>query len=153
MSETVKTRLMRIGFNFFPAFWATGAKITYISQDFHEIRLKLPLNRRSKNYVGTIFGGSMYSATDPLYFLMLLNVLGKDYIIWDKASSIRYKKPGRTTLFAKVELSDEEVEVIKRELETAPKIDRVYQIDLVDAKGEVHASIEKTLHIRKKIPK
>jgi len=150
MSESIKTRFWRYGLNFFPAFRGTGAKITYISQDFREVKLKLPLNWRTKNYVGTIFGGSMFASTDPLYLVMLIQVLGPSYIVWDKASAIRYKKPGRTTLYAKAVLEDAEIEFIRNELTCKPKIDRIYQIDLVDVNDVVHASIEKKLHIRKK---
>jgi hypothetical protein len=56
---------MRWGFNFFPAFRGTGARITYIAGDYREMRVELPLNWRTRNYVGTIFGGSLYGAVDP----------------------------------------------------------------------------------------
>ncbi|VAW85704.1 hypothetical protein MNBD_GAMMA16-288 [hydrothermal vent metagenome] len=150
MPESIKTRFWRYGLNFFPAFRGTGAKITYVSHDFREIKLRLPLNWRTKNYIGTIFGGSMFAATDPMYLVMLIKVLGPDYIVWDKESKIRYKKPGRTTLYAKATLEEAEVEFIRNELASQSKIDRIYQIDLVDAHNVVHASIEKKLHIRKK---
>jgi hypothetical protein len=56
---------MRWGFNLFPAFRGTGARVTYIAEDFREMRVKLPLNWRTRNYVGTIFSGSLYGAVDP----------------------------------------------------------------------------------------
>lgn len=73
MSESFKTRLMRWGFNFFPAYRRTGARITYVSADWQEVRISLPLNWKTKNYVGTIFGGSMYGAVDPVYMVMFIN--------------------------------------------------------------------------------
>ncbi len=143
MPETHKSHLKRILLNYFPAFWSTGAKITYLADDYKEIHLKLPLNWRTRNYVGTIFGGSMFSSTDVLYFLLVLKNLGKDYTVWDKASSIRFKKPGKGNLYAKAFITDEEIEAIKTELQNTDKIDRVYHLDLIDESGNICASVEK----------
>jgi len=140
---------MRWGFNFFPAFRGTGARVTYISGDFREVRVKLPLSWRTRNYVGTIFGGSFYGAVDPHYMIMLIKILGPGYVVWDKAATIRFKKPGRGTLYARFEISEEEIVTIRRLLETESSIDRVYNVDLTDVAGVVHASVEKTVYIRR----
>jgi len=118
-----------------------------------EVRIKLPLNWRTRNYVGTIFGGSLYGAVDPVYMIMLMKVLGRDYVVWDKAASIRFRRPGRATLFAHFLLTSEIVDGIRTELETAEKLDRYFTVELKDPAGEVHAVIEKTINIRKRAPK
>ena len=150
MPESFHTRLARLRFNFFPAYRGTGARLTYIADDWREVRVQLPLSRRTRNYVGTIYGGSMYGAVDPLYMIMLIRLLGPDYIVWDKAATIRFKKPGRTTLYATFTLDETELDAIRAALEDQPKIDRVYTVNLVDAEGVVHAEVDKTLHIRRK---
>ena len=150
MTESLKSRLSRILFNYFPIFWSTGAKVTYLAADFKEIHIKLPLSWRTRNYVGAIFGGSMFSATDVLYFLLVVKNIGEDYIVWDKASSIRFKKPGKGTLYTKAVISDKEIEIIKTELLNIDKIDRVYYLDLIDEAGDICASVEKTIHIQNK---
>jgi acyl-coenzyme A thioesterase PaaI-like protein len=150
MAESLKTRLMRWGVNVFPAYRGTGARVTYIADDWREVRIKVPLNWRTRNYVGTIFGGSMYGAVDPVYMLMLIQLLGPDYVVWDKAAVIRFKRPGRSTLYACFRLDEQEIESIKTELTREPAVDRVYHVDLTDRDGVVHASIEKTIHIRRK---
>jgi acyl-coenzyme A thioesterase PaaI-like protein len=99
MTESLRSRFTRWGFNWFPAFRGTGARITYIARDWREVRLRIPLSRRTRNYVGTIYGGSMYGAVDPIYMVMLIRLLGPEYIVWDKSASIRFKKPGRSTLY------------------------------------------------------
>ena len=152
MSESAKTRLMRWGFNWFPAYRRTGARVTYIAADFHEVRIKLPLNWKTRNYVGTLFGGSMFGAVDGIHLVMLIKLLGSDYHIWDKASTIRFKQPGRTTLYARITLHDQELKNIRATLVDKPKLDRVFHIDLIDQVGNIHASIEKTIHIRRKTP-
>ena len=122
--------------------------MTYLAADYKEVHLKLPLSWRTRNYVGTIFGGSMFASTDVLYFLLVLKNIGDDYIVWDKASSVRFRKPGKGTLYAKAIISDEEIEMIKKELQNTDKIDRIFHLDLIDEAGDVCASIEKTIHIQ-----
>jgi hypothetical protein len=150
MGESFKTRLTRWRLNFFPAYRGTGARITYIADDWREVRIKLALNWRTRNYVGTIFGGSMYGAIDPIYMVMLIQILGPAYVVWDKGAMIRFKRPGRSTLHARFVLDAPEIDAIRAELIERSAIERDYQVDLVDADGTIHASVTKTLHIRRK---
>lgn len=150
MPESLKTRLQRWGFNLFPAYRRTGARITYIARDFREVHVRLPLNWRTRNYVGTLFGGSIYGAVDPIYMIMFLKILGGAYVVWDKAASIRFRRPGRSTLHARFRVEQEEIDTIRRQLRTRAKIDRTYAVRLVDEKGRICAEVEKTLHFRRK---
>ena len=150
MPESFNTRLMRWGFNLYPAYRGTGARITYIAADWREVRIKLPLSWRTRNYVGTIYGGSVYAAVDPFYMVMLIRILGPDYIVWDKAATIEFKRPGRSTLHATFTLDNEEIESIKSELTGKPSAERIYGVDLTDKAGVVHASVQKTIYIRRK---
>ena len=111
--------------------------------------MKLPLSLRTRNYVGTIFGGSMYGCVDPMYMIMLIRLLGSEYVVWDKSASIRFRKPGRTTLFATFRVDDAELAAIRDATASGTAIDRTYNVDLVDAEGVVHASVEKVIYIRK----
>lgn len=142
--------MYRWGFNLFPAYRGTGGRVLYIASDWREVKIKLPLNWRTRNYVGTIFGGSIYGAIDPFYMLMLMHILGPGYTVWDKAANIRFRRPGKSVLFADFHLSDEEIEEIKNLADGAKSIDRVYDVELKDKDGVVHAHIEKTLYISKK---
>ena len=150
MPESAATRWMRWKFNLFPAFRGTGGRVTYIASDFSEVRVRLPLSWRTRNLVGTIYGGSMYGAVDPMYMIMLMRILGRDYIVWDKTAAIRFRKPGRTTLFATFQIGVREVEEIRALTAAGEPIDRVYLVDLVDADGVVHASAEKTIYVKRK---
>ncbi|QLK27289.1 DUF4442 domain-containing protein [Natrinema zhouii] len=149
MLESARARLYRVGFNLFPAYRGTGARVTHIEPDWTEVRVKLPLNWRTKNYVGTIFGGSMYAAVDPFYMMMLLKNLGDDYVVWDREAEIRFKKPGRETLYATFTIPDEEIEAIRAELAAAEtdSVDRHYTVELVDEDGIVHATVRKTVYV------
>ena len=149
MPESWASRRMRWGFNLFPAFRGTGARITYIAGDFREARVELPLSWRTRNYVGTIFGGSLYGAVDPMYMILLIKVLGPGYTVWDKAATIRFVKPGRSRLYARFLLEEAEIQTIRSLTEAAPSVDRVYRVELKDAAGVVHATVDKTVYIRR----
>jgi acyl-coenzyme A thioesterase PaaI-like protein len=140
---------MRWRFNLFPAYRGTGARVDFISEDWREVRVRLPLSWRTRNYVGTIFGGSLYGAVDPVLMIMLIQNLGPGYTVWDKAAAIRFFKPGRATLYATFTLDEAELSEIRRLLESAPSLDRVYTVELKDSAGVVHARVEKTIYIRK----
>jgi acyl-coenzyme A thioesterase PaaI-like protein len=141
---------MRWKFKFFPAWWGIGATVTYIAADYREVRVELPLSWRTRNYVGTIFGGSIYGSVDPMYMIMLMKILGRDYVVWDKAAAIRFRKPGRSTLYATFRVADAALEEIRDATKSGAPVDRVFNVELVDRDGVVHASIEKTIYIRRK---
>lgn len=114
------------------------------------MRLELPLSWRTRNYVGTIFGGSIYAAVDPIYMLMLIRRLGPEFVVWDKAASIEFKKPGRETLHARFVIGDDELAGIRAALDTQRSVDRNYLVELVDASGAVCAQVEKIIYIRRR---
>ena len=150
MRESLRSKLRRWGFNLFPAYRGTGGRLEYLADDYSEIHVRLPLNWRTRNYVGTIFGGSLYGAVDPVYMIMLIKLLGRDYVVWDKAATIRFRRPGKTTLRARFRVAPEEVEGIKAELAGRKSLDRVYRVELLDEVGRVHAEVEKTLYIARR---
>jgi len=140
----------RLSLNLFPAFRRTGGRAIYFSDDMRHARVEVPLNWKTRNYVGTIYGGSIYGAVDPFYMLMFIKQLGPDYIVWDKAAVIRFKRPGRMTLTAEFHIDGEELDSIRSELEQKEKIDRVYMVELRDRDDTLCATVEKTIHFRKK---
>lgn len=152
MKESLRTRLTRWGFNLWPCYWGTGARVTHIAGDWMTVRVRLPLSWRTRNVVGTIFGGSLYAAVDPFFMIMLMKNLGPGYEVWDKAAAIRFRKPGRTTLTATFQVDSQELETIRSLLADAPKVDRTYRVALADAQGTVHAEIEKVIHIARRQP-
>ncbi|HEX2834026.1 MAG TPA: DUF4442 domain-containing protein [Thermoanaerobaculia bacterium] len=149
MPESFDSRVMRWKFNLFPAYRGTGGRVQYIAADFREVRVALPLTFRTRNYVGTIFGGSMYAAVDPIYMIMLIRNLGRGFVVWDKAASIRFRKPGRTTLYATFRLDEAELDAIRTATANGEPVDRTYNVELVDRSGVPHATIEKIIYIKR----
>jgi len=148
MPETWRTRLYRWWFNIYPAYRGTGGRVTYIAGDWTEVRIRLPLTWRTRNRVKTIFGGSMYGSVDPFYMLMLMKRLGPEYVVWDKAASIRFRRPGREQLYAVFQISVERADEIRRAAHDNGKVEPEFDVNLVSASGEVHALCHKVLHVR-----
>ncbi|MEF8854747.1 MAG: DUF4442 domain-containing protein [Haloarculaceae archaeon] len=147
MDESLKTRLSRYYFNLFPAYRRTGGRVAHIAADWSTVRVAVPLNRRTKNYMGTIFGGSLYGAVDPVYAMMLIKRLGEGYEVWDKAARIEFRKPGRDRLTGTFRLPDEAVAAVEAAVDASGELDHHYDVDLVDEDGVVHARVEKTVHV------
>ena len=148
-AESRRTRLWRLGFNLLPAYRGTGARVDHIAADWRYIRIRLPLNWRTRNAVGTIFGGSIYAAIDPVYMMMLRKVLGDSFTVWDKSAALEFIEPGREALYAEFALPSAETEAIRETLGPGESTDREYLVSLVDEEGTVHAACEKTLYVRR----
>ncbi len=147
--NTLRGLLRRWKYNLMPSYRGSGGWITYIADDWREVRIRLPLNLWTRNPVGTIYCGSMYSAIAPFFMGMYFWNLGRDYLVWDKSTSIHFKKPGKTTLYAHMKLDERDIEEVKAELETRRHTERAYSVDLTDRDGVVHASFDIVLYIRR----
>ena len=145
MSAPVLRQIM----NFYPPFIGAGIRATKLSKDFRYAKIDMPLTWYNRNYVGSHFGGSLYSMTDPFYMLLLLNTLGKDFVVWDQAASIRYVAPGRGCVTAEFHLADSLIESLR---EMLPEEKRVFDlpVDVKDRSGNVVAQVTKTLYVKRK---
>ncbi len=144
--ENRDSRIFRWGMGLFPVIFASGAKVLFISADWHEVHVKLKLSFWTRNYVKTIFGGSMFSAADWQYMIMLSKILGNDFIVWDKSASIKFKRPGKETLYAKFLFTPQEIEHIKKEVSEKGETDFVLPLQWRDKNGNVIAEIEHTVY-------
>jgi hypothetical protein len=149
-SLAARSRKLRRGINLYPPYLGAGVRITRISDDFRDVEVEMPLRFYNRNYFGTHFGGSLYSMCDPFYVLMLANILGKDYIVWDKAASIRFKKPGKGLMKASFHLTEEKIAEIRAAADSQPKVEPQFQIQIKDTEGTVIAEIDKLLYVKKK---
>lgn len=115
-----------------------------------EAKVEIKLNYRNRNYVGALFGGSMLSATDPIYMIQLMQILGDNYVVWDKAASIRYKRPARENVVAYFKFAPSEIEDIKQQVEEQNEIDVIKHLNIEGVKGTVFAELDKTIYVAKK---
>ena len=144
------SRALRRGVNLWPPFLGAGIRVKRIASDMKAIDVEMKLRWWNANYVGTHFGGSLFAMTDAFYMLMLMANLGRDYIVWDKAASIRYRKPGKGTVKAEFRISDPQLDEIREKLKTLPKYEPKFTIEVKDEQGVVIAEVEKLLHVRLK---
>ncbi|MBX3016406.1 MAG: DUF4442 domain-containing protein [Bdellovibrionaceae bacterium] len=150
MKESIRTKIFRILMNWYPMFLGTGGKITFIAANWRRVELRLKLNIWTYNYVGTIFGGSQFSATDPFLMVMLIKILGNDYIVWDKAGSIRFLKPGRGRLRLVFEYSDDEIALIQDEVARHGKYEFTKGAEWLDQDGVAVSKVEKLVYVSTK---
>ena len=143
-------RNFKLLFNLWPPLLGAGIRITRVQPDWKEVDVEMKLRRWNANYVGTHYGGSLYSMTDPFYMVMFIEILGRDYIVWDKSASIRFRRPGRGTVFAKFRITDEQIAEIRSALKTEEKIDREFSVDVKSGDGEIIAEVKKLLQFRNK---
>ncbi|WP_203257415.1 DUF4442 domain-containing protein [Hyunsoonleella ulvae] len=143
-------QIYKYGFNWSPMYRRTTAKIIEVSEDLHFVKIKIPLSWKNRNYVGTIFGGSMLGATDPIYMIQLMAILGNDYIVWDKAATIKYKRPARETVFCDFVFSEVEIETIKKDIAKKGEIDVVKTPNILKKDGAVIAELSKTIYVADK---
>jgi acyl-coenzyme A thioesterase PaaI-like protein len=142
--------LVRHLMNFWGPFRGAGIRVREIAPDWRRVRVELRMRFSNRNYVGTHFGGSLFAMADPFYMLMMMHNLGRDYVVWDKAGSVRFLKPGRGTVTADFELTDAMLEDVRAKATPGVKYEPTYSVEVKDAAGTVIASVEKTLHIRRK---
>lgn len=150
IAERTPPFVMRFFFNMYPPYLGAGVKVEEISADRRYLRVALKLRFYNRNYVGTQFGGSIYSMTDPHFMFLLMNNLGSEYIVWDKAAKINFIKPGKTHLIAEFRIDDALLKTVRDKTQTGEKY--IFDLPAVvrDLNGETIAEISKTLYVRKK---
>ena len=146
-----KSKVMKYGFNLSPMYRRTSAKVTYISEDFSKIQIKLPYSYKNANYVNTIFGGSMFSAVDPFPMTQLMNLIGDDYVIWDKAAEIFFRRPAKEDLYAEFTYSIEELDEIKQKAKANNEFEIIKTTQLTNKdKSIVFCEVQKKVYIANK---
>ena len=143
-----KQKLFKL-LSYWPPFLGAGIKVTHVSDSFDTIEVEMKLSRLNKNYVGTHFGGSLYSMCDPFYMLMLIQLLGPKYIVWDKAAAIRFKKPGRGTVKARFHIPLNKVDEIRKAADSNPKVEPEFLVHVIDHEGTIIAEVTKLLYVKK----
>jgi acyl-coenzyme A thioesterase PaaI-like protein len=141
---------LKLSLRFFGPYIGAGVKVEEISKDWKYMRVIMKHRFYNNNVFGTHFGGSLYSMVDPHFVLMLLKILGNGYIVWDKAASIDFIKPGKGTMTAEFNISDQVIEEIKTKTAQGEKFLPEFEVNVVNSDGEIVAKVHKTLYIRHK---
>jgi acyl-coenzyme A thioesterase PaaI-like protein len=141
---------MRRLLNLWPVFRGAGIRVREIAPDFRCVTVELRAKLLNRNWVGTHFGGSLFAMTDPFFMIMMMQNLGREYIVWDKSGAVRFLKPARGTVTARFRLDEADVAKAREATAAGEKYEPTFRVDIVDAEGVTVADVEKTLYIRKK---
>jgi len=146
-----KAGLFKHGFNLSPMYRRSTGKIVHVANDLLSVTMKLPISYKNRNYVGSIFGGSMFSAVDPIPMVQLINLLDSEYVVWDKSAEITFKAPAREDLYAEFTYSREELEQLKQTVNNENETVIIKTTKLTNKnKSKVFCEVKKTLYIASK---
>ena len=146
----MKSSTFKLVKNLYPPYWATGISVKTVSRDYRFVRVEMKKRWYNQNYVKTHFGGSLYAMVDPFFMLMLIPILGKEYVVWDQAASIDFIKPGMGTVSAEFLITDAMIKDILEKTSQGEKYLPQYPVEILDNDGGVVAMVTKKLYIRKK---
>jgi hypothetical protein len=145
----VKHRLFKL-MNLWPPFLGAGIRLERLAKDLRTLEVSLKLGVTNRNIMGTHYGGSLYSMTDPFYMFLVMEALGKDFVVWDKAAAIRFRKPGRGRVTARFTLTDAKLAEIRAEVAASGRSEPVFVVEVKDESGDVVAVVEKKLSVKPK---
>ncbi len=143
---------LRRGMNLWPPFLASGIRILEISEGFERVVVRLRRSRLTSNYVGTLFGGSLFAMTDPFWMIMMMRNLGPGYVVWDKAGEIDFVAPGRSSVTAVFVLDRAVVDEVRAAADAGETVLRWFPVDLTAPDGTVVARVRKQLYVRRSAP-
>lgn len=141
---------IRQGMNLWPPFVGAGIHVESIAEDFRAARVRLKLRWYNRNFFGVHFGGSLFAMTDPFFAILVMHNLARDYLVWDKSSAIHFKAPGRGTVWADFSITQAQIDDILAHTAEGEKYEPSFSVDVVDRGGNVVATIDKKLYIRRK---
>ncbi len=147
----MKASTLKLLFNIYPPFICSGIKVKKISEDFKFIKVEMKLKWYNRNYVGTHFGGSLFAMTDPFLMIMLMNILGREYIVWDKSSFIEFIRPGTGTVRAEFKITNEYVKDIIEKTSKGEKYYPEFNVEIMNENNEVVSKVKKILYVKKKV--
>ena len=142
--------LLKLMLNLYPPYLGAGIKVTYISKDWKELHVSMSLRWFNRNAVGTHFGGSLYSMIDPHLMLLLMQLLGKDYLVWDKAADIEFVKASNGKVRSVIKISNKDLELIRRNTDNGEKYFSKFIVEITDEVDDLVARVKKTIYMRKK---
>jgi acyl-coenzyme A thioesterase PaaI-like protein len=133
-----------------PPFLGMGIRVLELSDDWTFARVRMKRHFWNANYVGTHFGGALFAMTDPFWMLLLLHVMGREYVVWDKAGEIEFVAATREPVYAEFRIDPAVVDEIKGAVAGGDKHLRWFETEVKTNAGELIARVRKQLYFRKK---
>lgn len=140
----------RLLMNVWPPFLFGGIRVLKVSDDLRQIVVRLKCHWFNRNYVGTHFGGNLFAMTDPYWMIMVMENVGRDYIVWDKAAEIEFVKAVKEPVFARFDLDPALIDDLIARVARDGKTLHWFPVDVTTADGTVVARVRKQVYIRLK---
>ncbi len=150
MAARMSPKRLKLWVNWWPPFLFGGVRLLDISDDWRSARVRLKLRWYNRNYVGTQFGGLLFAMTDPYWMIMVMECLGPDYIVWDKAAKIEFISPGRSDVYAQFQVRDQDLDELRVAAAGGDKVLRWFTVDVRTAEDVLVARVQKQLYVRLK---
>lgn len=142
---------LKWGFRVYGPYLGAGIWMETISKDWRYAKISMGMRWYNKNAVGTHFGGSLYSMVDPHFMLMLMQILGKEYHIWDKRADIDFVKPGIGRVSAEFHILEQDLTQILVATKNGVKYLHTFHVNIVDESHSLVAKVKKVIYIKKNL--
>lgn len=136
---------------FYPPLFFQRIWVIKFANDFTSVEVKINRSLLNMNYNKSIFGGTIFSASDPFYALLfdqILRLHGFKTRVWLKSASIQYLKPGHGDLFFKIDIHQTEVDEAVTTLKAGEKFIKAYPLEIFNKKGELCALVSNEVYVR-----
>jgi acyl-coenzyme A thioesterase PaaI-like protein len=133
----------------YPPFLMMGVKITYLSNDYRTMGVRVPLRWYSRNFHGSMFGGWLCAVSDPFHALLCGRLI-PGLEVWSKANAVEFKRPARTDVEFQVTITDDDLAEIRDQLSKTGKATHTFQASIRDLNHEVVAHVKNTVFLRKR---
>lgn len=147
----ISENTLKWAMRFYPPLFFQRIWVKKFDKGFTGVEVKIAKSILNANYNRSIFGGTIFSASDPFYALMfdqLLQRRGFKVRVWLKSAEIKYLKPGRSHLYFKIQLSEDQIMEAEDALKTVGKFVKAYPMEITNTDGEVCARVINEVYIR-----
>ena len=147
----VSENVLKWGMRLYPPLLLQRIWVQNIDKGFRGADVKINRSLFTLNFGKAIFGGTIYSAADPFYALLLGQILrNKNYTItvWLKSASIQFLKPARTDLYYKICITDEMIAEIVEALDQKTIFVKNYSIEMYSKSGDLQSIAKNEVYIK-----
>ncbi|MEO0649555.1 MAG: DUF4442 domain-containing protein [Planctomycetota bacterium] len=131
--------------NCYPPLLFAAVRWESVADDFLEARVLVKRRLINRNLNGTIFGGALSAAADPVFAVLLWQALasrGRSVEGWTARSQVEFVRPGRSHLRLHFRVEPMELERIERDLDAEGRSELESVVEAIDREGEVCARFE-----------
>lgn len=147
----VSANVLKWALRIYPPLLFQRIWVIKISKDYRSATVKVNKTLITRNYNGSVFGGTLFSAADPFYpalFHQLLTSRGFKVQLWLRSASIKYVKPAFKDVFFSAEISDDVLTETELTLNLKGRHKQPFQLEMHSREGKLCAIVHGEIYIR-----